>query len=94
MSSILFFVKTMSISSVSFSSRSGLGEFESVEVLHLGTYEEDGSVSWEVLVFPRECWMVWKYPHRSPALPRWQFCPRFWEMFIYIIYSISGLIKR
>ena len=34
--------------------RSGRGAIESGEVLHHGTYEEDGPVTWEVLVFPRE----------------------------------------
>jgi hypothetical protein len=47
-------MKTMSISPESFSSRSGLGGFESGEVLHYGTYEEDAPVTWEVLVFPWE----------------------------------------
>ncbi len=32
---------------------SGRGEGESGEVLQHGTYEEDGSVTWEALVFPR-----------------------------------------
>ena len=34
--------------------RSGRGGVGSGEVLHHGTYVEDGSVTWEVLAFPRE----------------------------------------
>ncbi len=53
MPSVLFSVKAMSFSPESFSKRSGLGEGESGEVLHHGTYEEDGPLTWEILVFPR-----------------------------------------
>ena len=41
-------------------------------VLHHGTHEEDGPVTREVLVFPRECPVGWRAGHPSPKPVRLQ----------------------
>ena len=46
--------------------------FESGEVLHHGTYEEDGPVTWEVLVFPRVIRSDGEPDYSSPKLARLQ----------------------
>jgi hypothetical protein len=54
MPSVPFDVKATTISPWSFSrEKQGRGEVESGGVLHHGTYEQDGPVTWEALVFPR-----------------------------------------
>jgi hypothetical protein len=72
MPSVLFSAKAMSISPESFSMRSGRGGVESGEVLHHGTYEEDGPVTWEVLVFPRVIPVLRRAGYPSPKLARLQ----------------------